>query len=110
MTVNEQWPPEAAERVVVVARLKEGARDRAAELVAGGPPFDPEALGFERHAVYLSAGEAVFLFEGSSAARRLADVLDDMVTSAAFSAWAPLLEGTPRLGHEFYFWTADRHP
>jgi hypothetical protein len=104
MTQDEQWPAEIAERVVVIARLKEGGHDRAAELIAAGPPFDPDTLGFERHAVYLSATEVAFLFEGSDTARRLADVMDDMVTSASFSAWAPLLEGTPRLAHEFYFW------
>jgi hypothetical protein len=104
MTVSEHLPPEEAQRVVIVAPLKEGNRDRAAEMIAAGPPFDPEALGFERHAVYLSANEAVFVFEGSAAGRRLAEMVDDMVTSASFSAWAPLLAGTPRLAHEHYLW------
>lgn len=104
MTQDEQWPAETAERVAVVARLKEGSRDQAAGLISAGPPFDPDALGFERHTVYLSATEVFFLFEGAEAGRRLANVVDDMVTSASFSAWAPLLEGTPRLAHEVYFW------
>jgi hypothetical protein len=106
MTVKEQWPPDTAERVAVVAGLKEGAREEAMQLIAAGPPFDPAAHGFERHAVYLSASEVVFLFEGASAGRRLAGLVDDMETSAFFGAWAPLLEGTPRLAHEFYFWKA----
>jgi hypothetical protein len=107
MTQDEPQSAETADRVVVIARLKEGSRDQAAELISAGPPFDPDALGFERHSVYLSSTEVVFLFEGSAAARRLADVIDDMVTSASFSAWAPLLEGTPRLAHEFYFWQRE---
>jgi hypothetical protein len=106
MTTTEQWPPDTAARIVVVARLKEGSHDQAAELIAAGPPFDPEALGFERHAVYLSAREVVFFFEGPSAARQLANMVDDMVTSASFSAWARILDGTPTLAHEFYFWQA----
>ena len=110
MTVSDQWPaqwpPQTADRVVVVARLREGARDQATELLAVGPPFEPGALGFERHAVYLSSEEVIFLFEGPSAARRLADTIDDMVTSASFSAWARLLDGTPRIAHEHYFWKA----
>jgi hypothetical protein len=101
-----QWPPEQANRVVVVARLRRGARDQARELIADGPPFEPGALGFERHAVYLSSEEVVFLFEGPSAARRLADMIDDMVSSASFSAWASLLRGNPRIAHEHYFWKA----
>jgi hypothetical protein len=90
----------------VVARLKRGARDQARELIAAGPPFEPAALGFERHAVYLSSEEVIFEFEGPSAARRVAEMIDDMVTSASFSAWVPLLDGTPRIAHEHYFWTS----
>jgi hypothetical protein len=107
--VNEwprQWPPETAERVVVVARLKPGTSDQATELIGAGPPFEPGALGFARHAVYLSSGEIVFVFEGPSAARRLADMIDDIVTSASFGAWASIIEGTPRIAHERYFWSA----
>ena len=52
------------QRIAIVARLKPGAEERAAELIEGGPPFDARARGFERHAVYLSADEIVFVFEG----------------------------------------------
>ena len=98
------WPPENANRVVVIAQLKHGARDQAADLIAAGPPFEPSGLGFERHGVYLSSEEVVFVFEGPSAARHLADMINTMVTSASFSAWAPLIKGTPRIAHEHYFW------
>ena len=97
---------ERSEQVAVVARLREGAVAQARELIAQGPPFDPTAMGFDRLAVYLSPGEVIFHFEGTDAARKLADVMDDMVVSAAFGAWASLLEGTPRLAHESYFWEA----
>jgi hypothetical protein len=107
MTVTEQWPPATAERVVVVVGLKQGTRDQAAELLKAGPPFDPAAIGFRRHSVYLSAAEAVFCFEGPAAGRRLVDVVDDLGTSPSFSSWAPILRGTPRLAHEYYFWTAS---
>jgi hypothetical protein len=100
-----RWPPETAPRVVVVARLRQGGYEKAKGLIAGGPPFEPGQLGFERHAVYLSSEEVVFLFEGPSAARRLADMIDDMVTSASFGAWASLIKGTPRIAHEHYYWS-----
>jgi hypothetical protein len=95
-----------SERVAVVARLKEGADARAREIVAQGPPFDPSAIGFDRLAVYLSPGEVVFQFEGEGGRQKVAEVIDDMVVSASFSAWASLFEGTPRLAHELYFWEA----
>jgi hypothetical protein len=98
---------ERSEQVAVVARLRDGADARARELIAQGPPFDPQGMGFDRLAVYLSPGEVIFHFEGSGAAQKLADVIDNMVVSASFSAWAPLLEGTPRIAHESYFWEAE---
>jgi hypothetical protein len=100
-------PKERSSQVVVVARLREGTEARARELVAEGPPFDPREMGFDRIAVYLSPGEVIFHFEGKGAAQKLSDVVDDMVVSASFSRWAPLLEGTPKLAHESYFWEAE---
>jgi hypothetical protein len=98
---------ERSNQVAVVARLREGTEAQARELVAQGPPFDPRDLGFDRLAVYLSPREVIFHFEGRGAAQKLADVIDDMVVSASFGAWASLLEGTPRLAHESYFWEAE---
>jgi hypothetical protein len=102
----ERWPKESGERVVVLARLKDGSRDRAAELIEAGPPFDPKAHGFVRNAVYLSPSDVVFLFEGPEAGQRLAEIINDAATSAFFTPWAPLLEESPRLAHEAYFWEA----
>ena len=50
-------------RLVLVARLKPEATAAAAELVAHGPPFDPEERGLSRHGVFVSAGEVIFVFE-----------------------------------------------
>jgi hypothetical protein len=50
------------EQLAIVARLKSGAEPRARELIASGPPFDPAESGFDRHAVYLSVDEVVFVF------------------------------------------------
>ena len=101
-------PGERLERIVIVARLKEGSAPSAGELVSKGPPFDPEEIGFERHSVHLSPGEVVFVFEGPDAASKLSGLIDNMVASASFSAWGALLEGTPRLAHELFFWERPR--
>ena len=52
------------QRIAVIARLKPNAEKRATELIETGPPFDPDKLGFDRHSVYLSGNQAVFVFEG----------------------------------------------
>lgn len=94
-------------RVAVTARLKPDASQRAAELIANGPPFDPATLGLDRHSVFLSHGEVVFLFEG----RQVEWVLDELVSSdpesSAFRDWQPLIEGIPRLAREAYFWQRE---
>lgn len=92
------------ERLCVTARLKPGAAERAAELVASGPPFDPGELGLSRHAVYLSDREVAFVFEAPEVEWLVEELVNDPVRSAAFGAWTPLLEGAPRLAREAYFW------
>jgi hypothetical protein len=92
------------DRLVVTATLREGAELEARRLVVEGPPFDPEAQGFDRHAVYVSARDVVFVFEGPGADRLARDLVDDPLVAVAFGAWAPLTTGTPRVAREAYSW------
>ncbi|MDX6408738.1 MAG: hypothetical protein QOE13_1809 [Gaiellaceae bacterium] len=94
-------------RLMIVARLKEGAHEEAEALIAAGPPFDPEELGFHRHAAYLTAGELVFLFEAPEVEWLVNDIVDDAVISAAFGPWGKLVDGIPRLAHERFYWSRE---
>jgi len=94
----------SVERVAVVAKLRLGAAEQAAELVRHGPPFDPGAHGFTRHAVYLTDDHAIFLFESDAADHDVTDLLDERGRSAAFAQWGPLLDGVPQLALEGYYW------
>jgi hypothetical protein len=94
------------ERLVVTLKLRKGTQERAAELIAAGPPFDPADLGLARHAVYLSDGLVIFAFEGDEVERRVRKVINDPVASASFASWVPLLAGSPALAHEVYHWEA----
>jgi hypothetical protein len=94
-------------RLMIVARLREGAHDAAETLIAKGPPFEPEELGFHRHGAYLTTGEVVFLFDAPEVEWIVNDILDDPVVSAAFGPWQELIEGTPRLAHERYYWSRE---
>jgi hypothetical protein len=94
-------------RLMIIARLREGAHEEAEALIATGPPFDPEELGFHRHAAYLSAGEVAFLFEAPEVEWIVNDIVDDPVMSGAFGPWQRLIEGTPRLAHERFFWSRE---
>jgi hypothetical protein len=98
------------EQLAIVARLKSGAEPRARELIASGPPFDPAESGFDRHAVYLSADEVVFVFEGHQVewdVDRLVDEPFHWLLTDAIEDWRPLLEGQPRIARSAYSWVRE---
>ena len=96
------------QRLAVIVRLREGAHERAAQLLAQGPPFDLVDGEFERHAVYLSEREVIFVFEGPEAEWRLDDLTSDLffhpALQDALEDWRPLVEGDPRIAGAAYFW------
>jgi hypothetical protein len=96
---------EPMNRLMIVARLRSDAHDEAEVLLHEGPPFDPAALGIERHAAYLTAGEVVFVFEGTEVEWVVNELIDDPAISSYFEPWQKLVEGTPRLAHERYYWS-----
>lgn len=91
-------------RVVVVLPIKAAAREAVRELLAGGPPFDPEASGLDGHHVFLTETEVVFVFEAAhpSALRRLAA---DLELLAAAEAWREHVAGPARIAEEAFSWS-----
>jgi hypothetical protein len=73
------------------------------DLLADGPPFDPAAVGLERHHVFLTDQEVVFLFEAPTRS-----VLEQLVTDpslwAAAATWQDLIAGPARLAEDAYAW------
>jgi hypothetical protein len=90
-------------RVVIVVPLQQGSRDRARALLVNGPPFDPETAGLERHHVFLSDHEAVFVFEAEEldAVERLAS---DSTLWEAIAGWNDIVAGPPGLAEDVYSW------
>jgi hypothetical protein len=100
--------PSDDQRVAVVATLLPGSRERAAEILAEGAPYGLELAGFRRHSVFLAEETVVFVFEGAGIERLVRDLVNDPARAAAFSIWAPLLEGTPVLAREEFHWEAGQ--
>ncbi len=98
-------------RLVIVAPLAPDARKHARELLASGPPFDPDLTGFTRHGVYASDDEIVFVFEGAADVEwEVDDLLGDALhpgIAEAVEAWRPLLAAPPRVARETYYWTRE---
>ena len=98
------------QRIAVVADLKPGTVDEARKVIAAGPPFDPEELGFERHAVYVTDRNVVFVIEGGNLDMLVGTMTRRPQLAQAFAAWEPLLEGMPRVATREFFWERDVHP
>jgi hypothetical protein len=94
-------------RLMIVARLREGSHEEAERLLSAGPPFDPEDIRLHRHAAYLTAGEVVFLFEAPEVEWIVNDLVDDSSLSSALGPWHALLDGPPRIAHERFYWTRE---
>jgi len=100
------------ERIAIVAHLKEGSGPRAAELLAKGPPFDLGETGIERHSVYLSASEVVFVFEGHQVEWMVDALIDEPFRwdiQAALDEWRAIVKGPPRIARERFEWQRDAY-
>jgi hypothetical protein len=95
---------ERLERVVVVAPLRQGALDGVRALLQQGPPFDPEQAGLERHDVFATERELIFLFEGQGVSESLGRLASRPGMWRAAAAWGGLLAGRPRLAEARYSW------
>ena len=90
---------DSEEQVAVIVPLKAGYADRAKELVAQGPPFDPGALGLERHEVFVTAREAVFVFAGPDVREKLERATQNPTLWRAGLAWRACMAGRARLSN-----------
>jgi len=94
----------ATGRTAIVIPLQPGSRDAVRELLRGGPPFDPEQVpGLDRHEVFLTSDEAIFVFEASRA-----DALEPLLAQPelwqAAAAWHDHVAGPPRIAEDAFSW------
>jgi hypothetical protein len=96
--------------LVVILPLKEGKVERARELLAAGPPFDLEETGFDRHAVYVTNREILFVFEGGMPSATLTLPGEDPQVWHAAAAWQECLAEQPRVARTAFSWERVRTP
>ena len=100
-----QLAGETQRRIVVVLPINADAHDAVRSLLDAGPPFDPSALpGLERHEVFLTGDEVVFLFDSSFGAHAIEPMLSEPGLWKAAAAWHEYLAGPPRIAEEAYSW------
>jgi hypothetical protein len=98
---------QATERVAIVAQLAQDSHEQARRILEEGAQYDLAEAGFERHSIFLTEQTVVFVFEGKAVGEAIRELLNDPTMSGLFSAWGPLLQGTPRLAHEEFYWEAS---
>jgi hypothetical protein len=94
------------DRFVLAARLKPDGYQRAQALLAEHSALSSEDLeqAFDRHVIFLSETEVIFLFEGEGAHESVRALFNDPVRSALISRWLPLFDGPLHRAEEAYLW------
>jgi hypothetical protein len=92
------------QRIAIIGKLRAGSLARAEEIIEEGPPFELGGSGIARHSVFVCSDFVVFVFEGPDIEYGVHRLVDHPVVAASFGVWWPVLEATPRLAHERFFW------
>ena len=93
-------------RVVVVVPLRPGEHASVSRLLEQGPPFDPAAIvGLDRHEVFVTSDEVVFVFESEFGSDALAPLLADPKLWEAAAAWGEHVAGPPRIAENAFSWS-----
>ena len=95
----------AVREAAVVVPILPGTHEAARVLVEHGPPFDPAAVGLERHQVLLTTDEVVFLFESHLGEPALEALLAEPALLEIAAEWQDILAGPPRIAESVYSWT-----
>ena len=95
------------ERVVLVAPLRPGTRERVLELIEEQASHEPITA---RTGIFLSETEVVFFFEGAGADETVREILNDPVRSATIEPWLALFDGPLHRGYEALFVADDDAP
>lgn len=96
------------ERVVLLAALKPGARERALELLEEAAENEDHDAVTDRQSVFLSDRDVIFLFEGEGARASVRELLNDPVLSTFLGGWLPLFDGPLHRAQEAFFFERRR--
>jgi hypothetical protein len=100
-----QFGSQSRQRVAIVLPLRDDAHAEVRKLLAAGPPFDPQALDLDRHQVFLTASEAIFVFESRRGPDALEPLLADPRLWKRAGEWQAHLAGPPRIAEDVFSWS-----
>lgn len=101
-----QLGEEAAMRVAIVLPIKQESHEAVRGLLDAGPPFDPAQIpGLDRHQVFLTSEEAIFVFESPLQHEALEPLVADPELWRAAAAWREHIAGAPRVAEDAFSWS-----
>ena len=92
------------ESIAIVVPLAEGRCDVVREFLDEGPPFDPAAIGLEKHAVYLTEREAIFVFDTDQGVEAFERIVAESELWDVVGAWERCACEEPRVATAIYDW------
>jgi hypothetical protein len=96
----------ALSRVVVCVPVDPAHVERVRELVRRGPPYDLDQVpGLERHEVYITGRDVLFVFEGSDPGFAVERVMRDARVWSALERWDDHVTGRPSVIDPDYTWS-----
>jgi hypothetical protein len=99
---------QTSRRLIVIVPLKPDAHASVERVLKQGPPFDPAAIeGLDRHEVFVTSDEAVFVLESELGAQALAPLLADPKLWEAAAGWREQVAGPPRIAEDVFSWSRD---
>ena len=91
-------------RLVISCPLAPGSGAEVRELLEEGPPFDLEASSLDRHEVFLTGDELIFVFEGPRAREEAERLMASPEVLDRAGRLGAHMTGSPRLPEEVYSW------
>jgi hypothetical protein len=89
---------------LITAPIRRGSIDAVRKILHEGPPYDLERTSLERHRVFLSGEELVFLFEGPHAEEEAARLLRRPGVLGQAGRLGSHLAGRPHVPEEIFSW------
>jgi hypothetical protein len=97
-------PRRTHQSIAVVVPLAEGRCDVVHEFLEEGPPFDPAAIGLEKHTVYLTEREAIFVFETEQGVEAFERILAEPELWDVVGPWEHCAGEKPLVATAVYDW------
>jgi hypothetical protein len=93
-------------KLAIVLPLAPAMSEFAHDLLAEGPPFDPQRAGLDSHEVLLTPSEAIFVFGLPDGPATLERILADEDFWTVVSSWERVAAGRPRVAEVAFDWHA----